>query len=325
VQDVKGVLDVIGRQLTPKYTVAQYGDDLEAALQPVERALRDFKTLILLDNMESVLPDSEGVNPAGVADVTELLALCEKLLKASPKTHLLFTSRELLPQPFTGNTVELDRLHKDEAIELVEKVMAQHGWQPPVSDDARTPEEIEELVNVVDRHPRALVLLAREVAAGVRATTQSIADLMAKLEAANAGDRENSLYASVELSLRRDERVVVMERVNARHLVPADLPEPCDLATFDLSFISLVKVVPAAAALVRPGGRLVTLIKPQFEVGKGRVGKGGVVRDETVRREIIEQRVEDLEAAGLRCGGWIDSPITGAQGNLEALAVFSKP
>jgi 23S rRNA (cytidine1920-2'-O)/16S rRNA (cytidine1409-2'-O)-methyltransferase len=132
-------------------------------------------------------------------------------------------------------------------------------------------------------------------------------------------------YGQLDYSLRRDERVVVMERVNARHLSPSDLPEPCDLATFDLSFISLVKVVPAAAALVRPGGRLVTLIKPQFEVGKGRVGKGGVVRDETVRREIIEQRVEDLEAAGLRCSGWIDSPITGAQGNLEALAVFSKP
>jgi hypothetical protein len=213
VQDVKGVLDVIGRQLTPKYTVAQYGNDLDAALQPVERALQDFKTLILFDNMESVLPDSEGVNPAGVADVTELLDLCQKLLKASTNTRLLFTSRELLPKPFAGNTVELDRLHKDEAIELVEKVMAQHGWQPPVSDDARTPEEIEELVNVVDRHPRALVLLAREVAAGVRATTQSIADFMAKLEAANAGDRENSLYASVVLSLRRLP-AEVRERVN---------------------------------------------------------------------------------------------------------------
>jgi 23S rRNA (cytidine1920-2'-O)/16S rRNA (cytidine1409-2'-O)-methyltransferase len=132
-------------------------------------------------------------------------------------------------------------------------------------------------------------------------------------------------YGQLDYGLRQDRRVVVMERVNARHLAPGDLPEPCDLATFDVSFISLVKVVPAAAALVRSAGRLVTLIKPQFEVGKDRVGKGGVVRDETLRREIIEQRVKDLEAAGLRCAGWIDSPITGAQGNLEALAVFSKP
>lgn len=86
---------------------------------------------------------------------------------------------------------------------LVERVMAKQGWQPPASDDARTPEEIEELVNAVDRHPRALVLLAREVAAGVRATTQNITGLMGKLEAENPKDRENSLYASVELSLRR--------------------------------------------------------------------------------------------------------------------------
>ena len=213
VQDVKGVLDSIGRQLLPKYTVTQYGNDPDAALQPVERALQDFSTLILFDNMESVLPNHQGINPAGAADVTELLGLCQKLLKASDKTRLIFTSRELLPKPFAQNTVELGRLHKDESITLVEKVMAQHNWQPPASDDARTPEEIEELVDVVNRHPRALVLLAREVAGGVRATTQNLAGLMAKLEAENKGDRENSLYASVELSLRRLP-AEVRERVN---------------------------------------------------------------------------------------------------------------
>jgi tetratricopeptide (TPR) repeat protein len=91
--------------------------------------------------------------------------------------------------------------------------MAQHGWEPPASDNATTPAEIAELVATVNHHPRALVLLAREVANGVRATTSTVAGLMAQLESANAGDRENSLYASVELSLRRlpDE---VRERVN---------------------------------------------------------------------------------------------------------------
>jgi hypothetical protein len=215
VQDVKGVLDAIGRQLVPNYTVAQYGDDLAAALQPVERALRDYPTVIVLDNMESVLPDAQGNNPAGVADVTELLALGEKLLAASPRCRLLFTSREPLPAPFAKPkcTVELGRLSEAEAVQLVEQVMAQHGWEPPPSDNATTPEEITELVETVNRHPRALVLLAREVAHGVRATTQTVAALMAQLERENAGDRENSLYASVELSLRRlpDE---VRERVN---------------------------------------------------------------------------------------------------------------
>ncbi|CAK8720777.1 TIR domain-containing protein [Candidatus Electrothrix laxa] len=209
VQDVRGVLDSIGRQLLPKYSVAMYakqeGDALAQARQPVERALRDFPTLILLDNMESVLPDHAGNNPAGTADVTELLELCQKLLTASPECRLLFTSRELLPAPFgrAKNTVELGRLDRPEAVQLVEQVMAEHGWQPPESDNASTPEEVAELVDTVHCHPRALVLLAREVANGVRATTEETAKLMAKLEAANPGDRENSLYASVELSLRR--------------------------------------------------------------------------------------------------------------------------
>ena len=205
VQDVRGVLDAIGRQLVPGYLVAQYGDDWAAALQPVERALRDCPTVIVLDNMESVLPDSEGNNPAGVADVTELLALCQKFLAADPRCRLLFTSREPLPAPFAKAkcTVELGRLSEVEAVQLVEQVMAQHGWEPPATDNATTPAEIAELVETVNRHPRALVLLAREVARGVRATTQNLAQLMAKLERENPGDRENSLYVSVELSLQR--------------------------------------------------------------------------------------------------------------------------
>lgn len=205
VQDVRGVLDAIGRQLLPSYTVAQYGNDLAAALLPVTRALHDFPTLILLDNLESVLPDALGVNPAGVADVSELLDLCQRLLAAADTCRLLFTSRERLPAPFAAerNTVTLERLSQAEAIQLVERVMAQHGWSPPAHDSAATAEEVAELVETVNRHPRALVLLAREVAHGVRATTHNLAHLMDTLEAQNRGDRENSLYASLELSLRR--------------------------------------------------------------------------------------------------------------------------
>ncbi|MBT9311334.1 CHAT domain-containing protein [Leptothoe kymatousa] len=205
VQDVRGILDNLGGQLVPKYAVAEYGNDLDKALQPIERALQNFATVIVLDNMESVLPDSAGNNPAGVADVTELLALCQRLLAADDRCRVIFTSREKLPQPFAHgkNTVELGRLRQWEAIKLVEQVMAQNGWAPPPSDNAETPEEIQELVQTVNCHPRALVLLAREVARGVRATSQNVARLMAELEQKNPGDRENSLYASVELSLRR--------------------------------------------------------------------------------------------------------------------------
>jgi tetratricopeptide (TPR) repeat protein len=206
VQDVPGVVDSIGRQLLgDQYTVAQYGSDLDQALQPIERALRDHATVIVLDNLESVLPDAQGNNPAGVADVTDLLALCQRLLAADARCRLLFTSREPLPAPFAKPkcTVPLGRLSEGEAVQLVEQVMAQQSWAPPATDNATTPAEITELVDTVNRHPRALVLLAREVRTGVSLTTQRLTQLMTKLEAENPGDRENSLYASVELSLRR--------------------------------------------------------------------------------------------------------------------------
>ena len=210
VQDIKGVIDRIGRQLVPKYTVAQYsfgpnGDDWDPALQPIERALREMPTVVVFDNMESVLPDASGQNPAGVADVAAVLDLGQRLLNAAASCRLLLTSRERLPEPFAGakQTVELGRLRKSEAVQLVERVMAEQGWEPPVSDNGATPEEVRELVETVKGHPRALVLLAQEVAKGVRATSENVAQLMAELEAKNPGDRENSLYASVELSLRR--------------------------------------------------------------------------------------------------------------------------
>jgi hypothetical protein len=100
VQDVPGVLDSIGRQLVgDHYTVAQYGSDLDQALQPIERALRDFPTVIVLDNLESVLPDAEGNNPAGVADVTELLALCQKFLDADPAAACCSPAANPCPPP----------------------------------------------------------------------------------------------------------------------------------------------------------------------------------------------------------------------------------
>lgn len=130
-------------------------------------------------------------------------------------------------------------------------------------------------------------------------------------------------YGQLDYRLRQDPRVVVMERINARHLAPDALPEPCDLITMDVSFISLVKVVPALLAHVaRPDGRLLPMIKPQFEAGRRQVGKGGIVRDETVRREVIERTVESLEGLGLELLGSADSELAGVGGNREAFALF---
>lgn len=131
-------------------------------------------------------------------------------------------------------------------------------------------------------------------------------------------------YGQLDYRLRNDERVVVMERVNARHLEPGSFEEPFDLATFDLSFISLTKVVPAVVGHVRKGGLLLALVKPQFEAGRTEVGKGGIVRDEAVRRQAIETTVERLEQLGLARRGLFDSPVHGAKGNKEAFALLER-
>lgn len=120
--------------------------------------------------------------------------------------------------------------------------------------------------------------------------------------------------------LRSDDRVVVMEKTNARHLTADDVPEPVDLVVCDASFIGLEVVLPAPMALVKPGGYVIALIKPQFEVGKGRVGKGGVVRDSALHDEVCARITAWLDGlAGWAVRGVTESPITGPQGNVEFL------
>ncbi len=127
-------------------------------------------------------------------------------------------------------------------------------------------------------------------------------------------------YGQLDTGLRADPRVAVLERTNARHLTAAQVPEPVDLVVCDASFISLRLVLPAALALMRPGAALVALIKPQFEVGKGRVGKGGVVRDPALHAEVCDEIAAWLAAQpGWTVLGVVESPITGPAGNREFL------
>ncbi len=120
--------------------------------------------------------------------------------------------------------------------------------------------------------------------------------------------------------LRNDARVVVRERTNARHLSRAEVPEPIDLVTCDASFIGLETVLPAPLALTAPRARLVALIKPQFEVGKGRVGKGGVVRDSDLHQAVCARIEAWLNAReGWHVLGVSQSPILGPEGNKEFL------
>lgn len=206
--DARQMLIAIGRQLLPegdKWHVGQ-DEDLKTALQPVERALRDRATVIVLDNLESVLPDQTGQQPVGAAPLPELFDLCRRLLDASLATRIVFTTREPLPAPFDrrGNEIALGALAREDAVALVGEVLKQEGLTPKADDPGGDPKEITDLVEAVDRHARALVLLARELArGGVRATTDNLRRLMADLDRKHPGDRENSLYASLELSLRR--------------------------------------------------------------------------------------------------------------------------
>ncbi len=126
-------------------------------------------------------------------------------------------------------------------------------------------------------------------------------------------------YGQLVSKIADDTRVTVMDRTNVRHLTPDDLPEPVQLVTADLSFISLTLVLPALNAMLEPGGEMILLVKPQFEVGKGQVGKGGIVRDEKVRMAALEKVIEAAENLGLTSIGYIKSPITGAKGNVEYL------
>lgn len=126
-------------------------------------------------------------------------------------------------------------------------------------------------------------------------------------------------YGQLAWSLRQDARVVVMERTNVRHLAPEALPEAPSLIVSDLSFISLGKVMPALVAVLAPGGEAITLIKPQFEVGKGQTDHG-IVRDPAAHRRVIEAVREAARAAGWRLVGLDHSPVKGPEGNIEFLA-----
>ncbi|HKV00093.1 MAG TPA: TlyA family RNA methyltransferase [Vineibacter sp.] len=160
---------------------------------------------------------------------------------------------------------------------------------------------------------------AGRIALDVGASTGGFTDVLlqagaAKVYAVDVG------HGQLAWKLRQDPRVVVLERTNIRDVTSTQIPDPIDLVVSDVSFIGLRTALPAALALAAPGAHLVALIKPQFEVGKGRVGKGGIVRDPALHEEVCST-IRDWLAAqpGWRVLGITDSPIEGADGNREFL------
>jgi 23S rRNA (cytidine1920-2'-O)/16S rRNA (cytidine1409-2'-O)-methyltransferase len=156
------------------------------------------------------------------------------------------------------------------------------------------------------------------VAIDVGASTGGFTDVLlargcAKIYAVDVG------HGQLAWKLRNDPRVVVLEKTNARHLNSVQIPDTVDLVVCDASFIGLETVLPAALARAKPGAALVALIKPQFEVGKGRVGKGGVVRDPALHEEVCARIAAWLPTQGWSVLGVTPSPITGPEGNVEFL------
>lgn len=132
-------------------------------------------------------------------------------------------------------------------------------------------------------------------------------------------------YGQLHEKLRTDPRVRSRERVNARYLTEEDLPEKVGVVVIDVSFISLTQVLPSVLTFLSPGGLLVALVKPQFEVGPERVGKGGVVRDPAARQDAIDTVTAFVREQGLGVRGVMDSPVPGPAGNVEALLVADRP
>jgi 23S rRNA (cytidine1920-2'-O)/16S rRNA (cytidine1409-2'-O)-methyltransferase len=163
------------------------------------------------------------------------------------------------------------------------------------------------------------VPVAGRIALDVGASTGGFTDCLlqrgvAKVYAIDVGTNQ------LAWKLRADPRVISMEKTNIRDVTRTQIPDPIDLIVCDVSFIGLRTALPAALALTAPGVHLVALIKPQFEVGKGRVGKGGIVREPELHKEVVDTITAWLaEQAGWHVLGVIESPITGAEGNKEFL------
>jgi len=163
-----------------------------------------------------------------------------------------------------------------------------------------------------------------KVAIDVGASTGGFTDVLIQNGAAKVYSVDVG-QGQLAWKLRQDPRVVVLEKTNARHLTAEQIPEPVDLVVCDASFIGLETVLPAALSLTKPQAWLAALIKPQFEVGKGRVGKGGVVREPELHKEVcdrIEAWVGGLPGWTVR--GIVESPIKGPEGNIEFLIAAEK-
>lgn len=224
----------------------------------------------------------------------------------------LFPSRQQALGAIMAGRVFVDDRRVDKAGTMVPAEARVEVRGEPLPFVSRGGLKLEKALRVFGCDPRDLVVL------DVGASTGGFTDCLlqhgaARVYAVDVG------YGQLHWRLRNDPRVVVMERTNARHLRRDDFPELMDLVVIDVSFISLAKIFPAVATVIKPGGLMVCLVKPQFEAGPERVGRKGVVDDPAVHRDVLLDVIGSLTANGFVAERITFSPMRGPQGNIEYL------
>jgi 23S rRNA (cytidine1920-2'-O)/16S rRNA (cytidine1409-2'-O)-methyltransferase len=230
----------------------------------------------------------------------------------------LADSREKARRLILAGEVLVDEAPVDKPGSLVRVDADVRLRRPQKSFVGRGGEKLQGALDALGIEPSGLSVL------DVGASTGGFTDCLLKRGAAAVTALDVG-KGQLDWKLYSDPRVRVVEGVNARYLAPGDFPEAFDLATLDLSFISLTKVLPAVVPLVKPRGMLLMLVKPQFELSPSDIERGGLVRDEEKHREAIAGVARAAEGLGLRVEGVVPSPIRGATGNQEYFLLARRP
>jgi 23S rRNA (cytidine1920-2'-O)/16S rRNA (cytidine1409-2'-O)-methyltransferase len=230
-------------------------------------------------------------------------------------SHELVSSREQAYRLILAGRVKVDGVLFDKPGKLVEKTVSLELTKPEREYASRAGEKLAPALEAFSVSCLGCVVM------DVGASTGGFTDCVLQRGASRVYAIDVG-YGQLDWRLRSDPRVVVMDRFNIRNLSPRDIPEPVDVAVIDVSFISLRLVLPVILPVLRNPAYLVALVKPQFEVGKGKVGKGGIVRDERVREQVRDRFVEYAQGLGLDLIGVMDSTLLGKKGNKEMLVAL---
>ena len=229
------------------------------------------------------------------------------LVNSRSKAHALIMSGVIL--------VDEKRVEKPSEMFTADAPIRIKGDSPEARYVSRGGLKLEKALAEFHIRPNAYVCL------DIGASTGGFTDCLLKhgasrVVAVDAGTNQ------LDWRIRSDPRVEVREKTNARNLKPGDFSEQFDLIVMDVSFISVTKILPALIDLLKANGKMIVLIKPQFEVGKGEVGKGGIVKDPEQHQEVVESVNLFTTKLGLRVAGTIESPILGGEGNKEFLSLY---